>query len=136
MANEIMTTIVSGIISVLGAIVSALSIYIVKRLKSWLQAKTNEKEYATISEFVNKAVNIVEAKYLGCTKKPESEKKKEEAVAIVKKMCAEKGITISDEMVNVIVDGTVAELNGVFDNVLETINQEYIGFKDKEENND
>lgn len=121
--EEITNALITGVITLLGTIVSALSVYLTTKIKKWLEAKTTEKEYKTISEYVTKAINVVEAKYKDAIEKPLGETKKAEAIAIIKNMCAEKGITVSDETLTIMVDGAVAELNNVFYTITETITE-------------
>ena len=99
--NEYATTI-------LYAIVTAIAGYIGIVLKNLYQKYVNDKTKKAVAKTV---VNAVEQLY----KDLHGQEKYDKAVEAMSQMLSDKGITISDIEIKMLIEAAVAEFNGVFD---------------------
>ena len=99
--NEYATTI-------LYAIVTAIAGYIGIVLKNIYQKYVNDKTKKAVAKTV---VNAVEQLY----KDLHGQEKYDKAVEAMSQMLSDKGITISDIEIKMLIEAAVAEFNGVFD---------------------
>lgn len=96
---------------ILGAIITAIAGYIGVVVKNLITKYLNDQTKRTIAKTV---VRFVEQVY----KDLHGEDKLNAALAAFSEMLAEKGITVSDLEMRVLIEAAVAEFNGAFDTSL------------------
>ena len=104
--EEWMTLLSKALFSALGIILTACAARLGRTLKGWLKEKQKTEAAVNVINACVKAVEQMDHSLQG-------EEKRRKATAAIRSLLAEKGISLSDAELRILLEAAVAELNGI-----------------------